>query len=444
MQKSFPRGHKKLLHAWAFYDWANSVYSLTIASAVFPIFYGTLFKIAGTTYIELFGIPFKNTAIVTFTTALAFLLVAVLSPILSGIADYLGNKKTFMRFFCILGALSCIGLYWFSLENIYWGLTFYFLGVIGFWSSIVFYNSYLPDIALPHQYDTISARGFIMGYIGGVVLLIFNLAMVMYPTFFGIQGDEIQATVKAMKVSFITVGIWWIVFSQYSFYYLPSFKKKGRKIKTSVIFDGHKELLGVWKILKQTQELKGFLFAFFIYSMGVQTVMLVATYFGEQEILWKDNQQRTLGLIISILIIQLVAALGAKLTAIASKKFGNLLVLIVLNLIWIAICLIAYQVYLPTHFYATAGLVGLVMGGIQTLSRSTYSKLLPETQDTTSFFSFFDVSEKIGIVIGMLFYGIIDQITGSMRNSVGVLVFFFALGVFLLVKVYRIEKRKKT
>lgn len=443
MQKTLPRGHKKLLRAWAFYDWANSVYSLTITSAVFPIFYGTLFKVADTTHIELFGISFKNTAIITFTTALAFLLVALLSPILSGIADYLGNKKTFMRLFCIVGALSCIGLYWFSLENIYWGLTCYFLGVVGFWSSIVFYNSYLPDIALPHQYDAISARGFIMGYIGGVVLLVFNLAMVMFPDFFGIEGETTEATLKAMKISFITVGIWWIVFSQYSFHYLPSFKKKGRKVKTNVIFKGHKELIGVWNLLKQIQSLKGFLLAFFIYSMGVQTVMLVATYFGEQEILWENNQQRTLGLIISILIIQLVAAVGAKLTAMASKKFGNLSVLIVLNVVWISICLIAYYVYNPTHFYATAALVGLVMGGIQTLSRSTYSKLLPETQDTTSFFSFFDVSEKVGIVIGMLLYGAIDQITGNMRNSVGILVFFFALGGWLLLKVYRTEKKKK-
>lgn len=284
MTSNLPRGNKKLLNAWAFYDWANSVYSLTIVSAVFPIFYGALFKVAKRTHIELFGMELKNTAIITFVTALAFLIVAFISPILSGIADYMGNKKRFMQFFCYLGAFSCIGLYWFSLENIYIGLLFYFLGVVGFWGSIVFYNSYLPDIAYPEQYDQISARGFIFGYIGSVILLIFNLAMVMYPATFGISGDEMQATIKAMQIAFVTVGIWWILFSQVSFYFLPMFEKESDKIKRNIIFNGYRELRSVWKKLKETEKLKRFLFAFFIYSMGVQTVILVATYFGEQEI----------------------------------------------------------------------------------------------------------------------------------------------------------------
>ncbi|GJQ06223.1 MFS transporter [Capnocytophaga cynodegmi] len=442
MPTQFPRGHKKLLKAWILYDWANSVYSLTIVSAVFPIFYGLLFKIAKITHIEIFGISFKNTAVITFVTSLAFLVVVLVSPILSGIADYLGNKKTFMKFFCYLGAISCIGLYWFSLENIYFGLTCYFLGVVGFWGSIVFYNSYLPDIALPEQYDEVSAKGFIMGYLGCTTLLIFNLAMVMYPSFFGIRGDETQATLTAMKISFVTVGIWWITFSQYSFRYLPDFEKGRGKINKNIIFNGYKELRGVWRRLKESNRLKMFLFAFFVYSMGVQTIMLVATYFGEQEIRWKGTEERTLGLIISILIIQIVAIFGARLTVVAVKKMGQVPVLIILNCIWIVICLVAYFIYLPVHFYITAMLVGMVMGGIQTLSRSTYSNYLPETKDTTSFFSFFDVAEKIGIVIGMGIYGFIDQFTNNMRNSVVFLVLFFGFGVFLLLKVLRMERRK--
>lgn len=442
MPTQFPRGHKKLLKAWILYDWANSVYSLTIVSAVFPIFYGLLFKIAEITHIEIFGISFKNTAVITFVTSLAFLVVVLVSPILSGIADYLGNKKTFMKFFCYLGAISCIGLYWFSLENVYFGLTCYFLGVVGFWGSIVFYNSYLPDIALPEQYDEVSAKGFIMGYLGCTTLLIFNLAMVMYPSFFGIGGDEKQATLTAMKISFVTVGIWWITFSQYSFRYLPDFEKGRGKINKNIIFNGYKELRGVWRRLKESNRLKMFLFAFFVYSMGVQTIMLVATYFGEQEIRWKGTEERTLGLIISILIIQIVAIFGARLTVVAVKKMGQVPVLIILNCIWIVICLVAYFIYLPVHFYITAMLVGMVMGGIQTLSRSTYSNYLPETKDTTSFFSFFDVAEKIGIVIGMGIYGFIDQFTNNMRNSVVFLVLFFGFGVFLLLKVLRMERRK--
>ncbi|MDO4229215.1 MAG: MFS transporter [Capnocytophaga sp.] len=437
---TFPRGHKKLLRAWIFYDWANSVYSLTIVSAVFPIFYGLLFKLANITHIELFGISFKNTVVITFVTALAFLVVVILAPILSGIADYLGNKKSFMKFFCYLGAVSCIGLYWFSLENIYFGLLAYFGGVVGFWGSIVFYNSYLPDIALPEQYDEVSAKGFSMGYLGCTLLLIFNLMMVMFPSYFGIEGSEEEATQKAMRISFITVGIWWIVFSQYSFYYLPNFEKERGKISKSIIFNGHKELRNVWQAIKKSNRLKMFLFAFFVYSMGVQTVMLVAAYFGEQEVQWKNTEERTIGLITSILIIQLVAILGARLTVMTVKQIGKIATLIILNGIWVTICIIAYFVYLPIHFYITAVLVGMVMGGIQTLSRSTYSSYLPETKDTTSFFSFYDVAEKIGIVIGMGIYGAIDQFTNSMRNSVMFLIVFFGLGVFLLLKVIKLEK----
>ena len=216
-----PKGHPKLLNAWAFYDWANSVYSLVIASAVFPIFYEMIFKESGRNYVTVFGMEFKDTAMISFVTAFAFLIVALFSPILSGIADYIGNKKAFLRFFCYLGAISCICLYWFDLNQLFLSYTFYFLGLIGFWSSLVFYNSYLPDIAFPEQQDKVSARGFSMGYFGSTLLLILNLAMVMFPHSFGISGTEIEASMKAMRISFISVGVWWIGFSHITYYYLP-------------------------------------------------------------------------------------------------------------------------------------------------------------------------------------------------------------------------------
>ncbi len=236
-----PKGSKKLLNAWAFYDWANSVYPLVISSAIFPIFYDALYS-DRSKIIHVFGMNVKNTALISFVTAAAFLVVAVISPLLSGIADYVGNKKNFMRFFCYLGACSCIGLNWFSLENIYPGLLFYFLGLIGFWGSVVFYNSYLPDIAFPEQQDKVSARGYSMGYLGSVILLIFNLAMVMKPKLFGISGTEGQAAMKAMQYSFVTVGIWWIVFSQYTYYYLPKGNKNADRVTKAVLFNGFREL----------------------------------------------------------------------------------------------------------------------------------------------------------------------------------------------------------
>ena len=430
------KGSKKLMNAWAFYDWANSVYSLVIASAVFPIYYQALFSSAGINSITIFGGEIRSTPLISYTTAAAFVIVSLLIPILSGIADFVGNKKVFMKFFCYLGALSCMGLYFFSLENILVSLLLYFLALIGFWSSWVFYNSYLPDIAFPEQQDRLSAKGFSLGYIGSVILLLFNLAMIMMPNTFGF-GDDGAAKMLAMKYSFISVGIWWIVFSQYTFYYLPKGNKSNNKISWRILLDGFKELRGVYQSLSENLVLKRYLTAFFVYSMAVQTVMLVAAYFGEQEINWGDDDQKTIGLISSILIIQLVAIVGAQLTSKASEKYGNVPTLIVINGIWAVICVVAFFITSPFQFYATAGFVGMVMGGIQALSRSTYSKFLPETKDTASYFSFYDVSEKIGIVIGMLIYGIIDQLTGSMRNSILFLVLFFIIGALLLFRIPR-------
>jgi UMF1 family MFS transporter len=435
--KNLQKGDKKLLNAWAFYDWANSVYTLTIASAVFPIFYEALFS-KDNHYIDVFGLHLKNSALISFTTAAAFLVISFISPLLSGIADYVGNKKSFMKFFCYLGALSCIGLYWFDLDNIYIGLIFYFLGLIGYWGSLVFYNSYLPDIAFEEQQDKISAKGYSLGYIGSVILLIINLAMIMKPKFFGITGTDGQAAMKAMRYSFIMVGVWWILFSQYTYYYLPKgSKENGQKLTNDVIFNGFKELKKVWALLQNNIPLKRYLGGFFVSSMAVQTVMLVATYFGAQEIQWSSKEESTIGLIICILIIQLVAVIGAVLTSRASAKFGNIPTLIVINIIWVVFCVIVFFISLPIHFYVMATVAGFVMGGVQALSRSTYSKLLPQTEDTASFFSFYDVAEKIGIVIGMCVYGIIDQRTGSPRKAVVVLGVFFVIAIFLLRRVHK-------
>ncbi|EGV42473.1 MFS transporter [Bizionia argentinensis JUB59] len=429
MKKPLPKGSKKLLNAWAFYDWANSVYTLTIASSIFPIFYSALF-ISDIKVVNAFGYELKSTALITFVTAFTFLVVSIMSPLLSGIADYVGNKKSFMKFFCYVGGIGCIGLYWFSLDHIYISLLFYFMGLIGYWGSLVFYNSYLPDIAFPEQQDRISARGFSLGYVGSVILLVVNLAMVM-------SQETGEAKMEMMRWSFIMVGSWWILFSQYTFYILPKGVKNGHKVTKNVILNGFKELRNVWRQLKDNLRLKRYLAAFFVYSMAVQTIMLIAVYFGEEEILWGDDSEKTMGLIVSILVIQIVAILGAFLTSRASEKFGNIKTLIGVNIIWMGLCFAAYFVTIPIHFYITAGFVGLVMGGVQALSRSTYSKFLPDTADTTSYFSFFDVAEKIGIVIGMIIFATIDQITGSMRNAILFLFVFFLFGIFLLFRVPR-------
>ena len=426
------KGNKKLINAWAFYDWANSVYPLVISSTIFPIYYSAISE--EILYIDFLGYQFKNTALISFVTAMAFLVVALKTPLLSGIADYIGNKKRFMKIFVYTGSISCMGLYFFELHNLYMGLFFYFFALIGFWASLVFYNSYLPDIAHPNQQDFASARGYSMGYIGSVLLLIFNLSMVIKPDWYGITGSPAEASMKAMKYSFVTVGFWWALFSQYSFYYLPTGKSLG-KIDKRVILNGFFELRGVWNKLKDYPNLKKFLPAFFVYSTAIQTVVLIATYFGEEEINWPSAKEKTIGLIVSILIIQIIAIFGAYFTASAAKRYGNITTLIAVNCIWATLCVFAFFIQTPYEFYFAAGGVGLVMGGIQSLSRSTYSKLIPQTNKTTSFFSFYDVTQKVGIIIGMVIFGTIDQITGSMRNSVLFFLILFILGALLLTRI---------
>ena len=418
-----PKGNKKLINAWAFYDWANSSYPLVITAAIFPIFYERVTSVVVdgkviSDKVFLFGREYINTELYDYVVALSFIIVSLSSPILSGIADYRGNKKRFMQFFCYLGSLSCASLFFFSKEHLIIGLFSILFASIGFWGSVVFYNSYLPQIAEPLDHDKVSAKGFAMGYIGGAILLIINLIL-------------IKVVDMPAKYSFISVALWWSGFAQITFIRLPN----GSAVAPpdgNVIFKGFKELLKVWNELKHMKQLKRFLIAFFIYSMGVQTVMLVAVLFAKKEIVGIEDSN----LIISILLIQFVGIAGSYLFSFFSKKIGNIKSLGVSLFIWIIACYYTYAyVNTPITFYIVACTVGLVMGGIQSLSRSTYSKLLPETEDHASFFSFFDVCEKIGIVIGMFSFGIIEGITGGMRNSILALIVFFVVGFLILLTI---------
>lgn len=398
-----------------------------IVSAVFPIFWDAITVKQGKPQLLFFGKLLNNESIISYVTAAAFLVVVLLSPILSGIADYLGNKKYFLKLFCYLGALSTMGLVVLnvSLDNLYLGMLCYFLALIGFWCSLVFYNSYLPDIATVAEQDALSAKGFSYGYIGSVILLAINLAMIL------LADSEYQITM--MKVSFVMVGLWWAGFSQYTYKYLPSFRND-KKFTSDILFKGFRELRSIALQIKGNLKLKRFLYAYFMYSMAVQTIMLIATYFGVEEIEWNEGGA-TMGLIVSILLIQILAIGGAYGTSKLASKLGNIATLIIINGIWIMTVAYAYFIHTPTQFYITASLVGIVMGGIQSLSRSTYSKFLPVTTDTTSYFSFYDVTEKVGIIIGMVLYGYLSNVTGSARLSIVYFGLFFVAGILLLLRV---------
>jgi len=430
------QGNKKLINAWAFYDWANSVYPLVITTAVFPLFYGAITGGKDAT-VHFLGTDWNNTVLYTYTLSVSFLIVAFISPVLSSIADYMGNKKRFMQFFCYLGSLSVMALYFFdSVDRLWVGITFSIIASIGFWGSLVFYNAYLTEVAHPEQHDSVSAKGFIHGYIGSVLLLLFILTMIMKPEWYGFIDHPLakgEATpTKVFQYTFVLVGIWWMGFAQYTFYHLPNntFKRKPEK---DYIFKGFKELRKVFKEIRSHKTIYIFLWSFFLISAGVQTIIVLAGKFGDEEL-----GLPTLNLIVTILLVQLVAIFGAYLFSKISKKIGNIKALKLTVSIWVLVSFAAYLLpgkspNVDVYFYTLGGFLGLVLGATQTLARSTYSKLIPEdTYDNATYFSFYDVTEKLAIVMGTITFGAVMSFTKSMRSSILVLAIFFFLGFVVL------------
>jgi UMF1 family MFS transporter len=427
------KNNPKTIKAWAMFDWANSAYNLVITSTIFPAYY-----VAITTNskngdrVSFFGHSFVNTALSDYALAAAYMLMVLLLPILSSIADYKGNKKIFMQFFTCIGALSCCSLYFFNSNTIELGIISFALAAIGYSGGFVFYNSYLPEIATVDMQDKVSAKGFTYGYIGSVLLQLICFLFVLKPEWFGIVDKTFPA-----RLSFLLVGLWWIGFAMIPFTVLPKGSPNAQSHEHNIIKGGFIELGKVWNKVMKMPLLKRFLPAFFFYSMGVQTVMLVATGFAAKEL-----KMDTAALISIILIIQLVAIVGANLMSRMSERYGNVRVLISVVVVWILVCVAAYFTRTSTQFYIVAVVVGLVMGGIQSMSRSTYSKYLPENiPDTASFFSFYDVTEKLAIVGGVFSFGFFEELTGSPRNSIMVLAVFFVLGLFLLMSLLAAEKK---
>lgn len=432
---------KKTIRAWTFYDWANSSFPLVINSAIFPTFYEAQTTVRDPTtgavisdVVNVLGFQMKNSEFYSYVVSLSLIIVCITAPVLSGIADYSGSKKKFLRFFCIMGSFSCAGLFFFDKDNIFLSMLPFLVATVGYWGSLVFYNAYLPEIASVENQDSVSAKGFALGYFGSSLLLILNLVMIMKFQAFGIETKG-----AAVRLAFILVGVWWFGFAQITLRRLPG-SANGKKMGGNPFSKGFKEISKVWKELKQIKRIRRFLSSYFFYNMGVQTVMYMAVLFAAKEITWPDEATKSTSLIVSILLIQFLGMAGSYLFSFLSKRLGNLKALGIAIFFWAIVCIGVFMfVTMPFHFYITAACVGLVMGGTQSLSRSTYSKLLPPTEDHASYFSFFDVLEKGGIVIGTLSFGLIEGITGSMRNSVLALVAFFVIGFIMLLRVPKIK-----
>jgi len=442
---TFPamKATRKVQNAWAFYDWANSTYNLVIGTAIFPLFYGAVtvkrdeFGKIISDDVVFFGFHLHNTQVYSYCLAFGMALVCLITPALAGVADVMGRKKWFLQFFCYLGSLSCATLYFFNPDKLELSMISVVMACVGFWSSTAFYNAFLPAIAGPEEQDRLSARGFSLGYIGSVLLLLLNLAFIM-----GVSEDK---SGLMTRLAFVSVGVWWAGFAQYTFRHLPE-RATGQSFRWSTLGNGFYELRGVLKDLRETRRLKRYLLSFFIFSMGVQTIMQMAQFFGQKEVVRLDEAGHeitglsTPQLILAIVFVQLIAIPGAMVFSRSSGRWGNLAVLRVALLIWMGVCFFAYFfVRTPASFFVAAGIIGFVMGGTQALARSTYSKFLPETNDHASYFSFYDVTEKVGLIIGLFAFGLIEGLAGSLRASVLALIVFFAVGLIALWFVPRRE-----
>jgi len=418
------KNDKKIINGWAFFDWANSAFTLVISTAVFPPY----FAANAPDVVPIFGNNVDSNSVFSYSITFAYILIAIMTPMLSGIADFSGKRKVFLRFFTILGSLSCIALFFFEPSTyLFTLLLFYVLGTIGFGGGIVFYNAYLPEICTEDQYDAVSAKGYAYGYIGSVILLLVILLMITFSENLGITE------VFAVKLGFILVGVWWFLFAQITFKRLPD--DKSIPFQMSFLKKGFDEVKLVGRQTLSEPNTVMFLSSYFFFIAGVNVVILLASIFAKDELGFESSQ-----LILLILLLQFLAAVGAYLFAYVSTKIGNKNSLMIQILVWIAICIAAYFTNSVMSFYIVAVFVGLVFGGIQSLSRSTYSKLISDDSiPLTSYFSFYDVLTKLAIVLGTFTFGFVNQITGNMRYSVLALTVFFILGALFLNRV-KIQK----
>ncbi|MCI0921389.1 MFS transporter [Sphingobacterium rhinopitheci] len=434
--KDIKKNDQKLIRSWAMFDWANSAYNLVITSTIFPIYYITITsaKYTGKETVNFFGIEVINTVLSNYALAFAYLIMVLLLPFLSSFADANGKKLQVMKVFTYLGAIACMGLFFFKLDTLEWGIMCFTLAAMGYIGGVAVNNSYLPVIASADHQDRVSAKGFAYGYVGCVTIQLICFLFVLKPEWFNITDSSFPA-----RLSFLLVGIWWLGFSMIPFAKLPNNNPSTHAQGISVFSRVRSEFYSVWMQIKVNKGIKRFLPAYFFNSVGVQTIMVVATMFGQKEL---DLAQDSL--IITIILIQLVAIAGAFMMSSLAKKLGNIVVLMIVTILWVGICISAYYLTSEAQFYGLAFMVGLLMGGIQSLSRSTYSKLLPSNmEDTTAMFSFYDITEKLGIVVGLVSFALIEQITFNIRLSAVSLSFFFILGFILLIRMLKFNDSLK-
>lgn len=423
---------KKVVRGWVLFDWANSAYSLVIVSTIFPKIF--LYELGETS--TFLGINFGNSsAIYTSAISFSYLIILLITPVLGGIADYGGYKKRYMQFFTYLGVLACVMLYFFDSNHIYLGVLGAILGSIGFSGSMVFYNAYLPEIVPVKDQDKISARGYAMGYLGSSILLILLVVLSSYPSLL-----FVKTKLEVFKIGFILVGLWWFGWSAITFKVLPQNKPTHKGNVTSYIKEGLKQLRIAVKSIAKNKIIKRFLIAFACLSLGFQTLWIISPIFAASVIKLEGSE-----LIVIVLIMQFVGIIGSMIFSRISKAKGNILSLSLTVIVFIIVCLAASTTTSKQVFYGIAILMGFAMGGMQSMSRSTFSKLIVDEVNHASLFSLYDIIEKSSILIGTALVTLVYAFNISMFNVPSekfvllLLGVFFIIGLFLLLGLFKLS-----
>lgn len=410
------KSNKKVIYSWVLYDWANSAFATTILAAVLPIFYNDVAAV---------NLPDNvATSYWGYTQAIAMLIIALITPVLGAVADYSKSKKIFMKLFVFIGVVGT-ALLFFIVEGRYLlASVFFIFANIGFSGGNIFYDSFLPIITKKDKIDYVSSMGYAAGYLGGGILLLINLLMIMRPQMFGIAN-----TTLATRIAFVTVAIWWIIFSIPAFINLPESRVGlGKFTLGPYIKQGFHRVKNTFTHVKKYKELFKFLIAFWIYNDGIGTIIRMATIYGREVGIGQND------LIGALLLTQVV---GIPFTLIFGKlgeKIGAKKGIYISLTVYLIITILGYNLDSALDFWILAGLVGTVQGGAQALSRSLYGALVPENK-SAEFYGFYGISSKFAAITGPFVFALVGQITGSSRYGILAVASFFILGIILLYTV---------
>jgi UMF1 family MFS transporter len=419
------KAHRRIINAWCMYDWANSAFITTIGAAVLPTFFYSV-AAAGLSEIQ----QSRATQIWGLGTSIAAGIVAVLAVVLGPIADYSASKKKFMAFFTGLGILASFFLV--AVGQGAWVLCvlLYIMGRIGFSGGIVFYDALLPHVAREDEIDQVSSKGYALGYLGGGILLAVNIAMIMLAP----KGDILGTSWKEFmtRLTFATVGIWWLVFSIPIFRHVP--EPPGAWVegpRINPIKAGFQRLGVTFRDLRRYQPLLMMLFAFWLYNDGISTIIDMATIYGTEVFTAKGVEDPTIHLITALLITQFVGIPFSLLFGALARRLGAKRSIYLGLAIYVLVCIGGFFMEEIWHFYALAVIVGFVQGGSQALSRSLYGSMTPKTK-TAEFFGFFNIVGKFSAILGPALFALMGRLFGESRWSIVSLIVFFVVGMILL------------